>query len=79
MDESEEKILKLDTLGKVRTSRERREAIHDDFKKSGMSGAAYARVRGIPDTTFANWVQKRHLSARRFKARCFHLLGIRRD
>jgi transposase-like protein len=55
----QEEILKTDTRGRVRTSRERREAILDDFERSGMSGAAYARRHGISYSTFANWVQKR--------------------
>lgn len=59
MDNAQEKILKIDTLGRVRTSRERREAILSDFEQSGMSGAAYARLHGISYSTFANWVQKR--------------------
>jgi transposase-like protein len=55
----QEEILKTDTRGRVRTSRERREAILDDFEQSGISGAAYARLHGISYSTFANWVQKR--------------------
>jgi hypothetical protein len=32
------KILKRDVLGRVKTPRERREAILEEFDKSGMSG-----------------------------------------
>ncbi len=61
MDSSEEleKILKTDTLGRVRISPERREAILDDFEQSGMSGRAYARLHGICYSTFINWARKR--------------------
>jgi hypothetical protein len=31
-------ILKTDALGRVRTPRERREALLEEFEKSGMSG-----------------------------------------
>jgi transposase-like protein len=61
----QDEILKTDTRGRVRTSRERREAILDDFERSGISGAAYARLHGISYSTFANWVQKRRRRQRR--------------
>ena len=59
MDREPEQILKTDSLGRVRTSPERREAILDDFEQSGMSGVAYARRHGINYQTFATWIQKR--------------------
>jgi transposase-like protein len=62
MNSEQSEILKSDTLGRVRTSRRRREAILDDFERSGMSGAAYARQHGINYQTFANWIQKRRRS-----------------
>jgi len=62
MDREPEKILKTDSLGRVRTSPERREAILDDFEQSGMSGVAYARRQGINYQTFATWIQKRKRS-----------------
>lgn len=40
-------------------SRERREAILDEFEKSGMAGAAFAKMIGVKYQTFASWTQKR--------------------
>jgi len=53
------KILKRDTLGRVKTPRERREAILEAFNQSGMSGQKFAAWAGIKYTTFANWLQQR--------------------
>ena len=53
------KIVKRDVLGRVKTPRERREAILEEFDKSGMSGQKFAAWAGIKYTTFANWLQQR--------------------
>ncbi len=53
-------ILKRDGLGRMLTTKERREAILAEFEQSGMSGTAFARLAGIKQSTFAWWVvQKR--------------------
>jgi len=52
-------VFKQDVLGRVRVPRQRREALLDEFEKSGSSGAKFARLAGIKYPTFANWVQKR--------------------
>lgn len=57
-DEASE-ILKIDKLGRVHVPAERREAILDEFERSGMTGAAFARHHGINYQTFASWRQKR--------------------
>jgi hypothetical protein len=36
-------ILRSDKLGRVQVAQERREAILDEFERSGMSGIAFAR------------------------------------
>ena len=59
MTDEHSEIPKTDSLGRVRTSRQRREAILDDFEQSAISGVAYARRHGINYQTFANWIQKR--------------------
>jgi hypothetical protein len=56
---SEPKLLKQDTRGRVRVSVERREALLDEFEKSGVSGMKFARLVGIKYSTFANWVKQR--------------------
>ena len=52
-------VLKQDGRGRVRVPAERREALLDEFERSGTSGAKFARLAGIKYPTFANWVQQR--------------------
>jgi len=52
-------ILKNNTRGRVRTPAQRREALLDEFEKSGLSGAKFSALSGIKYQTFANWVQQR--------------------
>lgn len=52
-------VLKQDTRGRVRVSQQRREALLDEFEKSGASGMKFARLVGIKYSTFANWVKQR--------------------
>lgn len=52
-------IMKSDKLGRVQVPPERREAILDEFERSGMSGIAFARHHGIKYQTFAAWRQRR--------------------
>ena len=40
-------IFVQDTLGRVRTPREKREQILDEYERSGMSGAAFAALVGV--------------------------------
>ena len=59
MTPTDEAILKTDVLGRVRTPRERREHLLDEFKHSGLSGQKFAELAGIKYPTFATWAQKR--------------------
>jgi len=52
-------ILKTDDRGRVRTPVDRREALLDEFERSGVSGMKFAQLAGIKYATFANWIQKR--------------------
>jgi hypothetical protein len=52
-------LLRLDTRGRVRTGRERREALLAQFDRSGLSGARFARMAGIKYPTFAGWLHQR--------------------
>jgi transposase-like protein len=49
----------MDMRGRVRTSPERREEVLNEFEKSGLTGAQFAKLTGIKYQTFANWVQER--------------------
>lgn len=52
-------VLKRDALGRVTVSREQREALVDEFERSGLKGAQFARLVGVNYGTFAYWVQQR--------------------
>ena len=52
-------ILVQDTLGRVRTPREKREQIIDEYERSGMSGAAFAALVGLKYSTLSWWIQQR--------------------
>ena len=56
-------VLKADRLGRVKVTRDRREAILEEFDRSGMSGAGFARHFGIKYPTFASWILKRRKSS----------------
>ncbi len=53
------KILKRDALGRVTLPRERREALLDEFERSGLPATQFARAASVHYQTFASWVQKR--------------------
>jgi hypothetical protein len=52
-------IFKRDARGHIRVPAERREALLDEFERSGMSGAEFARFAGVAYGTFATWAQRR--------------------
>ena len=56
-------LLRLDTRGRVRTGRERREMLLAEFDRSGVSGARYARMAGINYQTFYGWLHERRRAA----------------
>jgi transposase len=55
----QDQIVKTDRIGRIKTPRERREALLAEFDQSGMSGAQFAKWAGIKYGTFITWVQKR--------------------
>jgi hypothetical protein len=57
--EQAERVLKQDAAGRVWTPPERREAVLDEFERSGLPAAQFAAHVGVKYPTFANWVQKR--------------------
>ena len=54
-----DEVLKSDVLGRVRTPRMRREALVEEFEKSGVSAKKFAALVGVNYQTFASWVQAR--------------------
>jgi len=57
--EGEREILRIDSRGRVRTSSERREALLDEFEKSGVSAVKFAALIGVNYQTFIGWVRNR--------------------
>ena len=55
----EPETLKQDARGRVLVSAGRREALLDEFERSGASAMRFARLVGLKYSTFANWVQAR--------------------
>ena len=66
-------IIKQDTRGRLRTTRERREALLAEFDRSAMTGRKFAKWAGIKYSTFANWLQTRRKL--RCRQRFRHLPG----
>ena len=52
-------FLKRDARGRVRTSVRQREAILDEFERSGLSGPKFSQVSGVCYQTFGGWMLKR--------------------
>ena len=52
-------ILQQDARGRVLVSVARREALLDEFERSGSSAMRFARLAGLKYSTFANWIQAR--------------------
>jgi DNA-binding transcriptional regulator/RsmH inhibitor MraZ len=52
-------ILKTDARGRVRVPVERREALLDEYEKSGLSAKKFALLVGMKHQTFATWATKR--------------------
>jgi len=58
-DGTRSELLKMDVLGRVRVSAQRREALLDAFESCGVSGVEFAAHIGVKYQTFATWRQKR--------------------
>ena len=59
MAEEKTIILKTDVLGRVTMPAEKREALLNEYERSGMPAECFAQVHGVKIKTFASWVQKR--------------------
>ena len=67
-------VLKTDGRGRVRTPETRREALLDEFGRSGLSGIKFAALCGVKNPSFAKWVQRR--KRRRTEATGWQWSGI---
>ena len=63
----DEKLMISDARGRVLVPKERREALLDEFERSGLSGLKFAQLAGVKYPTFAYWVSRRR-EARRASA-----------
>ena len=59
MDNDEATVCKRDAVGRVRVPKARREALLDEFERSSLSGALFARAAGLHYQTFMWWLQQR--------------------
>lgn len=59
MTESEGAVIRSDRRGRMLVSPEQREALLDEFERSGMSGMAFCKLHGLVYPTFASWRKKR--------------------
>jgi hypothetical protein len=57
--EGKQSLLKQDVRGRVRTPVARREALLDEFERSGLGGPKFAALVGVKYQTFAGWVHER--------------------
>lgn len=58
LDSAGDGVLKTNTAGRVRVSRERREQLLREFAASGISARRFAQLAGVNPVTFYSWVQK---------------------
>ena len=64
----------LDTKGGVRTSKEQRRAILDEFERSGLSAVRFAKQTGLKYSTLAGWLQRYRRTKPRRPGRPLQLL-----
>ena len=50
---------KRDVLGRVSVPKAQREALLDEFERSGLKGKPFAKLVGVNYQTFASWIQSR--------------------
>jgi hypothetical protein len=55
---SDSELIKMDCIGRVRTSAEHREALLTAYEESALSGPEFCKHHGIKYQTFATWLQK---------------------
>lgn len=63
--EAGSEILKVDEVGRIQTPPEKREALLDEYDRSGMTGAQFARFSGVRYATLMYWLQRRRKEAGR--------------
>lgn len=64
----------LDTKGRVRTSKEQRRVILNEFERSGISAVRFAKQTGLKYSTLAGWLQRYRRTKPRRRGRPLRLL-----
>lgn len=64
----------VDTRGRVRTTKEQRRLILDEFERSAVSAAEFARRSGLKYSTLAGWRQRHRRAKRPRRLRPMRLL-----
>ncbi len=62
LDSGGDGFLKVDTAGRERVPRERREQLLREFASSGISARRFAQLAGVNPVTFYTWLQKQRAS-----------------
>jgi transposase-like protein len=62
LDSGGDGFLKVDTAGRERVPRERREQLLREFASSGISARRFAQLAGVNPVTFYSWLQKQRAS-----------------
>ena len=62
-------ILKRDARGRVRSTAEARAEAVAEYRRSGLSASAFAKMAGISKNTFWNWLQGHGLTQKRGPAK----------
>jgi hypothetical protein len=57
--QKESEVLKTDNRGRVRTTRQRRHELLEEFDKSGLSAPKFAALTGLKYQTLAGWLHQR--------------------
>lgn len=58
-------ILKRDARGRVRSTAEARAEAVAEYRRSGLSASAFAKMAGISKNTFWNWLHSQGLTQKR--------------
>ena len=70
-------ILKRDARGRVRSTAEARAEAVAEYRRSGLSASAFAKMAGISKNTFWNWLQCHGLTQKRGPAKSNVHLPVR--
>ncbi len=57
-----------DAVGRVSYTNQQREALLDEFERSGLKGSQFALAAGVKYQTFAHWLQQRRHARGDYKA-----------